>query len=176
MVMIAFLAAIMFLFLKRVNEFKGEAPFDTYLETISKKGNLFKDVFLENQTMVNYLYISRQGLFNIYYDAELLGRIYGDDEESTWKQVLEHRKLPVPNPVRLLEKQHREFEKIATDLEIEFPIYECICLSKRAVAKLTISTPIVLLDELVGFVKEKEDVLTDEEVKTLIALIEKIKE
>lgn len=164
---VGFLVGIIFLFRMRVNEFKGERPFDTYMDELSEEGEVFKDLFLENQTMAKYVFISSKGIFNIYFSPEILGRIYGDDEESTWTQVMEHRKLPIPNPVRLMEKQRREFEKISSVVGKQVPIHELICISKRAVAKLTISIEICNLDALVEVVLSKEDVLTNEEIKLL---------
>jgi len=173
-VIVAFLAGIMILFRWRVSEFKGEEPFDSYLNQLKDNGTLLENVFLENQTIVRYLYISKAGLYNIYYNPEVLGRIYGDDEETTWKQVLEHRKLPIPNPVRLMEKQHREFERVFNELEVDVPIHEMICLSKRATPKLTISVPVVFLDDIVDMVNVKEEVLSIDEVNRLVTYFESI--
>lgn len=171
-IVIAFLAGIILLFRWRVSEFKGEEAFDVYLEKLKANGHLFEEVLLENQTMVRYLFVSAQGVFNIFYNPEVLGRIYGDDEETTWKMVMEHRKLPVPNPVRLMEKQRREFEKLGESLNCNLPLYEVVCLSKRANSKLTISVPIVYLEELVDWVAGKESVLTEEEVNGVIEYFE----
>lgn len=164
---VGFLVGIIFLFRMRVNEFKGEHAFETYLEELAKDGEIFQDVFLDNQTIAKYVYISTKGIFNIYYNAEMLGRIYGDDEESTWKQVMEHRKLPIPNPVRLMEKQRREFEEISCVLGKQVAIHDLICISKRAIPKLTISIEVCSLEETVSRVQAKEDTITADEVTLL---------
>lgn len=172
LIVIAFLVGLILLFRWRVSEFKGEEAFDVYLEKLKASGYLFEEVLLDNQTMVRYLFVSCQGVFNIFYNPEVLGRIYGDDEESTWKMVMEHRKLPIPNPVRLMEKQRREFEKLGESLNCDLPLYEVVCLSKRANSKLTISVPIVNLEGLVEWVESKERVLTDEEVNGVVKYFE----
>lgn len=173
---IGFLVGIMLLFKWRLNEFKGEEAFEVYLETLKLEGHLFENIMLDNQTMARYLYVTNQGIFNLYYNPEVLGRIYGDDEESTWNQVLEHRKLPIPNPVRLMEKQRYEFEKIGDRLGCIIPVYEYICLSKRAVSKLNISIPIVALDDLVEVVRAKENLLSDGEVREVVKWLRDLSE
>ncbi len=164
---IGFLVGIIFLFQMRVNEFKGEKAVEFYIEELSKHGEIFENIFLENQTVAKYIFVSTKGIFNIYYNPEILGRIYGDEEESTWKQVMEHRKLPIPNPVRLMEKQRKVLEEICRIEDKQLAIYDLICLSKRAVAKLTISTEVCTLEELLDVVLSKGDSLSIDEVKLL---------
>lgn len=167
----AFLVGIILLFQWRVNQFKDEKPFEFYLEKLRVTGCVFEEVLLDNQTMVSYLFVSSKGIVNIFYNPELLGRIYGDDEDPTWKVVMEHRKHPLQNPLRLMKKQRIEFEKLREKLKVELPIYEVICLSKRATSKLTISVPVVSLEELVDWVEAKEALLTDEALKSLVECI-----
>ncbi|MBN2897669.1 MAG: NERD domain-containing protein [Clostridia bacterium] len=166
-IFLIFLAGIFFLFRWRVGQFKGEEPFEAYLEQLMAHGSVIEDVMLDNQTLAPYLFVSTRGIFNIYYNSEILGRVYGDEEDVSWYQVLEHRKLSMPNPVRRMEKQRREFEKIGEYLEMEIPVYEVICLSKRAVAKLNIGVPIVPLKEFVAYVIDKPSVLSAEAVEKI---------
>jgi len=170
----AFLAGIMFLFKMRVDEFKGEEAFSVYLKRLAEDGYLIENLILENQTRVPYLFLSKAGLFNIYYNPELLGRLYGDEEETTWTQVMEVRKIPVVNPVRIMEKQRSAWSELNDVIGKELPVYELICLSKRATPKLNISVPIVSLERLVEEVESKEACLTSEEVEQLVEKIKTI--
>lgn len=169
---ILFLVVIILLFRWRVSEFIGEETFESYMKQLSNQGNVLEDLILDNQTIAPYVFISKQGIFNIYYNPELTGRLYGRDTDATWSHVMGHRKMNFPNPVRTIEDQHEAFNKIADHLDVAIPVYDLLCFSKRVVLKINTLKEVVYLKDFVKTIEQKPEVLTDHQVDNLINRID----
>jgi hypothetical protein len=166
---IIFLVVLVLLFKWRVSEFVGEEMFEAYLKQLASRGEVLENVVFDNQTMAPYLFVSKQGIFNIYYNPELTGRLYGRDDDVSWSHVMGHRKMNFLNPVKTMASQRQEINKISDLLEREIPIYEVLCFSKRLVLKINTSREVVYLKDFVTMVNSQEDVLSESDVKQLIA-------
>jgi len=170
---VIFLVVLIVLFKWRVSEFVGEEMFDAYLKQLASRGKVFENVVFDNQTMAPYLFVSKQGIFNIYYNPELTGRLYGRDDDVSWSHVMGHRKINFLNPVKTMASQRQEIEKIGNLLEKDMPIYEVMCFSKRLVLKINTSREVVYLKDFVAMINSKEDVLSESDVKHIIAELNK---
>lgn len=165
---ILFLIVIILLFRWRVSEFIGEESFESYLKQLSNMGTVLEDLVLDNQTTVPYVFISKQGIFNIYYNPELTGRLYGRDTDATWSHVMGHRKMNFPNPIRSIEGQRDELNKISASLDVTIPVYDVLCFSKRVVLKINTLKEVVYLKDFVKAIEQKPEVLKDYQLNDLM--------
>lgn len=154
-----------------------------WLRLLGRKGKILRNVYVPKDngetSEIDMVFITRKGIF-VIESKNYSGWIFGDEKSLQWTQTLSRRdKIRFYNPVKQNATHMKWLQKYLAD---GTPLFSLIVFSERCeLKKIDVDSPdvkVIKRDQLYETVssiwKEKEDVISKEQVKEIYARLQEL--
>jgi len=155
------------LFKPTIKGFMGEKTVSTLLSMLdSKKYRIINDIILEvngKTSQIDHVVISNYGIF-VIETKNYKGKIYGNDYDKYWTQVIYKRKEKLYNPIKQNHGHIQALKQHLADYK-DIPYIPIIVFSTNADLKVTASIDVIYTAKLLKTIKKHQKQVITNEVK-----------